>query len=133
LPGLGGGAATGKLPVSFPGVGLFNNQHSLPSSAAREAERLANEGKRLIRAGRAAKAVDVLKRAVELKADVAAIQLDLGYALMATGRPQEAAETLALAIRLDGASRPRTITSPKSLTALDRKRWRWPDTRPPSR
>jgi tetratricopeptide (TPR) repeat protein len=102
LPGLGGGAASEKLPGSFPGAGLFTGPHVAPSPAAREAERLANEGKRLIRAGRAARAVDILKRAVELKADVAAVQLDLGHALMIAGRPQEAAEALATAIRLDG-------------------------------
>jgi tetratricopeptide (TPR) repeat protein len=102
LPGLGGGAATGKPPGSFSGVGLFNGPHSLPSPGAREAERLASEGRRLLGTGRPAKAVDVLKKAVELKPDVAAIQLDLGCAFMATGRLQEAAETLALAIRLDG-------------------------------
>src|ERR1700683_230236 len=85
LPGLGGSAATGKLPLSFPGLGLFNGPHSLPSPGAREAERLASEGNRLIRAGRAVKAVDVLKRSAELKADVRAIQLDPGYALMVTG------------------------------------------------
>jgi tetratricopeptide (TPR) repeat protein len=102
LPGLGGAVTAGKFGGSFPGVGLFNGPHSLPSPGAREAERLANEGKRLIRTGRAVKAVDVLKRAVELKADVPAIQLDLGYALMVTGRLEEAAETLARAIRLDG-------------------------------
>ena len=66
------------------------------------ADRFASEGKRLIRAGRFARAVDVLKKAVDLKPDIAATQLDFGYALMATGRLQEAAETLALAIRLDG-------------------------------
>jgi tetratricopeptide (TPR) repeat protein len=98
LPGLGGGAATGKLP----GSGLFNGLPLAPSSRSSEAERLAKDGKRLIHAGRAAKAVEVLRRAVDLKPDDAATQLDLGYALMATGRLQEAAETLALAIRLDG-------------------------------
>jgi tetratricopeptide (TPR) repeat protein len=102
LPGLGGAASAGKLPGSFSGVGLFNGPHPLLSPRAREAERLANEGKRLIGAGRAAKAVDVLKRSVELKGDVAAVQADLGYALMAAAQPQQAAETLALAIRLDG-------------------------------
>lgn len=102
LPGLGGSAATGKLPTSFRGVGLFNGAPTSQSSGLREAERLANEAKHLIRTGRAARAVDVLKRAVELKADVPAIQLDLGYALMVTGRPQESAEALSLAIRLDG-------------------------------
>jgi tetratricopeptide (TPR) repeat protein len=102
LPGLGGRAASGKLPDSFPGVGLSHGPNPSRSPGVREAERLADEGKRLIRTGKAARAVDVLKRAIELKADVAALQLDLGYALMATGRPQEAAETLANAIRLDG-------------------------------
>jgi tetratricopeptide (TPR) repeat protein len=101
LPGLGGGAGTGKLPGSFPGVGLVNGPNAL-SPAVHEAERLAHEGKNLIRTGRTDRAVEVLKRAVGLKADIAAIQHDLGYALMAAGRPQEAAETLALAIRLDG-------------------------------
>ncbi len=71
LPGLGGGAVSGKLPDSFPGAGLFNGPNSSRSPGVREAERLANEGKRLIRAGRAARAVDVLTRAVELKADIA--------------------------------------------------------------
>jgi tetratricopeptide (TPR) repeat protein len=102
LPGLGGGAASRKLPDSFSGIGLFNGQHAAPSPAAREAERLADEGKRLIRAGRAVRAVDVLRKAVELKADVAGVQLDLGHALIVAGRPQEAAEALATAIRLDG-------------------------------
>jgi tetratricopeptide (TPR) repeat protein len=102
LPGLGGGAATGKLPSSFPGVSLSNGPNASRFPSVREAERLASEGKRLIRSGRVAKAVDVLKRAVELNPEVAAIQLDLGCVLMATGRPQEAAETLAVAIRLDG-------------------------------
>jgi tetratricopeptide (TPR) repeat protein len=102
LPGLGGAATAGKFRGSVSGAGLFNGPHSLSSPGAREAERLASEGRRLIHKGRAAKAVDVLKRSVELKADVAAVQADLGYALMAAGRPQEAAETLAGAIRLDG-------------------------------
>ena len=97
-----GAALPRETPRFFPGGGLVNGPIALSSPAVREAERLAHEGKNLIRAGRAAKAVEVLKRAVRLKADVAAIQLDLGYALMAAGRPQEAAETLALAIRLDG-------------------------------
>ena len=102
LPGLGGGAVTGRLPGSFPGSGFFNGPPFAPSPRPSDAERLANEGKRLIRAGRAAKAVEVLRRAVDLKPDGAATQLDLGCALMAMGRLQEAAQTLALAIRLDG-------------------------------
>ncbi len=92
----------GKFPGLLPGVGFLNGPRSFPSPQAREAERLANEGRRLIRAGRSGRAVDALKKAVDLKPDVAATQLDLGYALMAAGRLQEAAETLALAIRLDG-------------------------------
>jgi predicted Zn-dependent protease len=98
LPGLGGGAVTGKLP----GSDLFNGLPFAPSSRSSEAKRLAKDGKRLIDAGRAAKAVEVLRRAVDLKPDDAATQPDLGSALMATGRLQEAAETFALAIRLDG-------------------------------
>ena len=98
LPGLGGGAVTGKLP----GSGLFNGLPFAPSSRSNEVERLAKDGKRLIHAGRAAKAVEVLRRAVDLKPDDAATQLDLGCALMAVDRPQEAAETFANVIRLDG-------------------------------
>jgi tetratricopeptide (TPR) repeat protein len=98
LPGLGG-AATSAKPSG--GDSLFSPAAFQPPSI-REAERLAHEGKRLIRAGKAGKAVDVLRRSVELKADVAETQLDLGYALMTTGRTHEAAECFALAIRLNG-------------------------------
>ena len=101
LPGLGGAPTAGKFLDLFSGVSALDAPRLVPSPNAREAERLASEGKRLIRMGRAAKAVDVLKRAVDLKPDAAAMQLDLGDALMAAGRLQEAVETLALAIRLD--------------------------------
>ena len=101
LPGLGGAPTAGKFRDSFSGVSALDAPRLVPSPNAREANRLASEGKRLIRMGRAAKAVDVLKRAVDLKPDAAAMQLDLGDALMAAGRLQEAVETLALAIRLD--------------------------------
>lgn len=65
--------ASGKLPDSFPSVSFPNGLTVSRSPSAREAERLANEGKRLIRAGRADKAIEFLKRAVELRADGAAI------------------------------------------------------------
>ena len=102
LPGLGGAAIAKKFRGSSSAASPVDGPRALPSPNARETERLAREGKQLIRAGRTAKAVEVLRRAVDLKPDVAATQLDLGCALMGAGRLQEAAETLALAIRLDG-------------------------------
>ena len=56
----------------------------------------------MIQSGKATKAAAILKRASELNPKSAEIQLDLGCALMAVDRPQEAAETFANVIRLDG-------------------------------
>ena len=78
LPGLGGAATAGKFRGSFPGVSSLDAPRAVPPTNAREANRLATEGKRLIRAGRAAKAVEVLRKAVALKPDAAAVQADLG-------------------------------------------------------
>ena len=123
LPGLGGGPPGGGLIKKPPDVGLATGPRAalttpLPtvaisrpliaqksaqaaSARSREADQLAAEGKRLIRAGRPAKAIAVLKQAVDLKPGAAACHLDLGCAQMAAGQLEEAAETFAHVIRLD--------------------------------
>ena len=71
------------------------------SAAAREANRFALDGVRLIREGHPAEAVPLLQRSLELDPGVAASHLGLGVALMATGRLEQAAEAFAAALRLN--------------------------------
>jgi tetratricopeptide (TPR) repeat protein len=100
-----GGLQSGLAKTHAPGAAALSSAASKlaqPLSArAREAGHCASEGARLIRAGRPADAVAVLKRSVKLDPSAAACHLDLGFALAATGRLEEAAKSLAYAIRLD--------------------------------
>jgi tetratricopeptide (TPR) repeat protein len=73
------------------------------TARAREANRCAVEGARLVKQGRPGQAVALLKRAVELGPAVAASHHDLGLALLAAGRLEQAQEPFAAAARLDPA------------------------------
>jgi tetratricopeptide (TPR) repeat protein len=104
LPGLGGPARVANiadlLPRSVPGgsPGAFPGA---PPAQAREAHRCAYEGARLIRQGRPAEAIALLKRSVKLNAGEAGSQHDLGIALTAAGRLTQAIEPITAAIRLN--------------------------------
>ncbi len=100
-PAIGLQAPGGIFSLEASASPLIAKKSAQGSARENEADRLAGEGKRLIRAGRLRKAIAVLKRAVELRPGAASCHLDLGYALMASGRVEEAADTLAHAIRLD--------------------------------
>ena len=71
------------------------------ATLAREADRLAGEGARLIRKGRPGQAIAPLRRAVELNPRAAAVQLDLGKALVNSGRLEDAVAPFTAAVRLD--------------------------------
>jgi tetratricopeptide (TPR) repeat protein len=73
------------------------------ASQAREANRCACDGARLIHEGRSAQAVPLLRRSVALHPAVASSHHDLGVALMHSGRLEHAAEAFAIALRLDPA------------------------------
>jgi tetratricopeptide (TPR) repeat protein len=73
------------------------------ASQAREANRCACDGARLINEGRPAQAIPLLRRSVELHPGVASSHHDLGVALMHSGRLEQAAEAFAAALRLDPA------------------------------
>ena len=127
LPGLGALAAGPKTPsLGVPGLSP-RAPKSAPQSpaAAREAQRCAVDGVRLVQRGRVAAGIALLRRSVQLHPGAAAAHHDLGVALMTAGRLEEAAEAFAAALRLDPRrARARTIASPISSTTWARRRRR---------
>ncbi len=102
LPGLGALAAGPKTPsLGVPGLSP-RAPKSAPQSpaAAREAQRCAVDGVRLVQRGRVAAGIALLRRSVQLHPGAAAAHHDLGVALMTAGRLEEAAEAFAAALRL---------------------------------
>ena len=70
-------------------------------SQAREAHRMAIAGVRLIREGRPAEAIDLLRRAVVLNPGASSSHHDLGVALRDAGRLEQAIEPFAAALRIN--------------------------------
>ena len=99
LPGLGAPATGAKRAT--PGVLGLSKSAQISPAAAREAQRCAVEGVRLVQGGRVADGVALLKRSIQLNPGVAAAHHDLGGGLIAAGRLEEAAEAFGAALRLD--------------------------------
>jgi tetratricopeptide (TPR) repeat protein len=91
VPALG---ASGLFP------GAPNAAH--PSTALkREAERCARDGARLISEGRSAEAIPLLRRSIKLDPAAATSHHDLGIAMLASRRPEQAAEAFTATLRLN--------------------------------
>jgi tetratricopeptide (TPR) repeat protein len=73
----------------------------ISSARAHEAHKCALDGVRIIKSGRAAEAIALLQRSVELNPDVAAYHHDLGFALWSAQRTQEAIRAFMAALRLE--------------------------------
>jgi tetratricopeptide (TPR) repeat protein len=94
--------ASGRFLEPVPGLSLGATPVAPANPArARQANRLACDGARLIQKGRLAQAVELLRRSVKLNPGVAASHHDLGVALLNTGQLVEAAESFTAALRLD--------------------------------
>ena len=85
VPGISAGAATSP---------------DVSSAQAREAERCARDGARLINEGRPAEAIPLLQRSIELNPGAAMSHHDLGVALTAAARWEQAVEAFTAALRL---------------------------------
>jgi tetratricopeptide (TPR) repeat protein len=85
----------------LPSGGPKSSQISL--AEAREANRLACDGARLIRQGRQGEAIPLLQRSVKLDPGVWASHHDLGVAMTTAGLLEQAIESFAAALRLNPA------------------------------
>jgi tetratricopeptide (TPR) repeat protein len=100
-------ARSGPAEASFqaPGAPRFSSSAPISvrisSAQAREADRCARDGARLVTARRPTEAIPLLQRSIELKPSAAATHHDLGVALLHSGRLEQAADAFAAALRLD--------------------------------
>jgi tetratricopeptide (TPR) repeat protein len=88
---------------NLPGLSGATGPNRAALTQIAEARRSAAEGARLIGQGAADKAIPLLERAIAIDPGVAAWRHDLGIALLAVGRLEQAGESFAAAVRVDGA------------------------------
>ncbi len=93
-PAAGGPGLSPRAPKPTP----------VSPAAAREAQRCAVDGVRLVQEGRVGEGIALLKRSVQLNPGLAAARHDLGAAMIAAGEPEPAAQAFAAAIRLNPGS-----------------------------